>query len=264
MQEKSFRTGSGTIRYWTEKQSDADRWLIFIPGLCTDHRLFAKNLEALPEGWNALLWDTPGHGMSRPFQLGFSLSDLASYLKDILTIEGIEAPVLIGMSLGGYIAQRYILSYGAAGFISVDSAPLQRRYYTKAELFLLRHTKLMYSLFPWNLLLKLSENGNSTTEYGKKLIREMFSIYSKKEFCELAAHGYRMLADGAENTIPVRCPTLLIRGEKDRAGSVKRYNRNWAKMENLPLRIVPGAGHASNADNPSFVNEAIASFLKTL
>ena len=50
-----------------------------------------------------------------------------------------------------------------------------------------------------------------------------------KEYARLAGFGYRMLAEAIKADLPyhISCPALLICGEKDKAGSAKRYNRKW-------------------------------------
>ncbi len=94
------------------------------------------------------------HGESRPYPLDFTMDDYATILHGILQAEGFEHPVLIGQSLGVYVAQAYMDLYPGEtiGFVSIDSAPLKRRYYPIWEVKALRHTKGMYLTIPWALL----------------------------------------------------------------------------------------------------------------
>lgn len=94
-------------------------------------------------------------------------------------------------------------------------------------------------------------------------MRSFMESYTKREYMELAAHGYKMLADAIESdrTYDIDCPALLLCGEKDRAGDVEAFNRKWTAGEGISLVWVPGAGHNSNVDNPDFVNAQIAQFL---
>ena len=57
---------------------------------------------------------------------------------------------------------------------------------------------------------------------------------------------------------------LLLCGEKDAAGSAKRYNRRWARLDGHRLVFIKGAGHNANADAPENVNGLIDDFLHTL
>lgn len=266
--EKRYETEYGTIVYWVSKVADHAPWLVFLPGLSADHRLFDKQLEALAREYNCFVWDAPAHGQSRPFALRFTMDDLSRYLHEIFAAEGIKSPVLIGQSLGGYIAQVYMALYPntVSGFISIDSCSLQRKYYSWWELALLRHTKWMYLSIPWKLLLWWGILGTATTEYGRALMGEIWSVYEKVEFCELADHGYRIVVEAIESghDYTLHCPALLICGEKDAAGSAKRYNREWTKLDHIPMKWIPGAGHNSNTDAPEVVNGLIRGFVESL
>ncbi len=97
-------------------------------------------------------------------------------------------------------------------------------------------------------------------------MRSFMDSYTKGDYVELAAHGYRMLADAieAKRTYNIDCPALLLCGEKDYAGDVRAFNRKWAFGEGIALVWVPGAGHNANVDAPDFVNEQIAAFVAGL
>lgn len=270
LKHKTFSTEDGTIHYWVNKTgSQAKPALVFLPGLTADHRLFDKQMEHFTSKPNVrcLVWDGSSHGLSRPFPLTWSLDDLARMLDDVLAQENIDHPILVGQSLGGYIAQVFIELFPgkAAGFISIDSAPLQRAYLTAAELFLLKHTHAMYASIPWNAL-KCFGAQVATSEYGQKLMRTMMDDYDKCEYVDLAAHGFRVLAEAieADRAYNIDCPVLLICGDKDKAGSARRYNREWTKRTGLPLKWIAGAGHNANTDAPDETNALIERFIESL
>lgn len=97
-------------------------WLVFLPGLTADHRLFNRQLSYFAETANCSVWDPPAHGKSRPFKLEFSMDDLAVMLHDILKTEQIESPILVGQSMGGYVSQAFLSLFPgyAKGFVSTD------------------------------------------------------------------------------------------------------------------------------------------------
>ena len=67
----------------------------------------------------------------------------------------------------------------------------------------------------------------------------------------------------ADLAYEIKCPALLICGEKDHAGSCIRYNKAWHKNTGIPLAWIPGAGHNSNTDEPEKVNALIEKMLDT-
>lgn len=255
------------ITYWISREAgDKAPWLVFLPGLTADHRLFDKQAECFEGKANLLIWDPPSHGLSRPFVLTWSVDDMACWLKEILDAEVVSSPVLVGQSMGGYVAQAFMDLFPGyvAGFVSIDSCPLKRSYYASWEISALKHTKLMYLSIPWSLLLKLGSEGCATSEYGRSLMYEMMEDYTKREYCALASHGYRALAQAidADRAYDIDCPALLICGTKDAAGSAKRYNREWEKRTGIKVHWIEGAGHNSNTDKPDEINRLICKFLE--
>ncbi len=265
MKEKCYATDKGAIRYWAGDSGSSAATLVFLPGLTADHRLFEKQIEFFEPRCNVITWDAPGHAASRPFELTFSLADKARWLHEILALEGVAHPVLVGQSMGGYVSQAFLQLFPgeATGFVSIDSSPLKREYYTAAELWLLKRMAPVYRAYPRKALMRDGAKGCSTTEYGQELMKSFISTYDQEEYCALAGHGYRILAEAVELGLPyeIDCPALLICGEKDAAGSARRYNRAWTKKSGLPLAWIEGAGHNSNTDRPDDVNALIAAFI---
>ena len=257
------------MAYWVDTKAGPDMpWLVFLPGLTADHTLFDAQMAYFVGRVNCFVWDAPAHGRSRPYPLDFTMDDLARILHGILGEEGATRPVLVGQSLGGYVSQAFMDLFPgeAAGFASIDSAPLKRKYYPAWEVKALRHTKGMYQTMPWALLKPWGAWGAAVTERGRANMRSFMEGYTKQEYVDLAAHGYKMLADAieAERPYEVDCPALLLCGEHDRAGDVRAFNRKWTAGENLPLVWVPNAGHNSTVDNPDFVNAQIENFIANL
>ena len=270
MMEKVYHTDHGPIHYWLDVPEFSQMTLVFLPGLTADHRLFDKQIEYFRGRYNVLTWDAPGHAASWPFRLDFSLLDKARWLETILKSEDIQRPVIIGQSMGGYVGQAYAQLYPErlAGFVSIDSAPLQRKYITRPELWMLRKTETMYYWYPWKALLRSGSNGVATSEYGRKLMRDMMMVYDgdKKRYSQLTGHGFRILADAMEANLPyeIKCPAMLICGKQDHAGSCIRYNKAWHRNTGIPLKWIDGAGHNSNTDKPDTVNALIEEFIQTL
>ena len=271
MLEKTYETPCGTIHYWADSNAEHPQpQLVFLPGLTADHRLFEKQIGCFKGKYPLLVWDAPGHAASWPFDLTFSLMDKAGWLDGILTREGFDMPILIGQSMGGYVAQAFaqLFPEKMSGFISIDSAPLQREYVTGAEIWLLKRMEPVYRHYPWKSLLRIGSEGVATSEYGRSLMRSMMMTYDgdQRRYAKLAGHGYQMLAEAMEAGLPyiIPCPAMLICGEKDRAGSCIRYNRAWHRHTGIPIEWIKGAGHNANTDAPDTVNSLIERMINTV
>ena len=271
MTEHTFTTPFGTIHYWINAEAAQKApQLVFLPGLTADHRLFEKQIEYFEGKHPVLVWDAPGHAASWPFELTFTLMDKAGWLDEILQKEGFRDPVIIGQSMGGYVGQAYAQQFPEklAGFISIDSAPLQRQYVTAAEIWLLKRMEPVYRHYPWKSLLRSGTTGVATSDYGRKLMRDIMMVYDgdQERYAALSGHGFCILAEAMEADLPyeIPCPAMLICGEKDRAGSTVRYNKAWHENTGIPLKWIKDAGHNSNTDKPEVVNALIQSFVKTI
>lgn len=271
MTEKVHATPCGSIHYWiNDRIFNSGYTLVFLPGLTADHRLFDRQVEYFSGRYAVFVWDAPGHAASWPFELRFSLMDKAKWLGEILEKEGADRPVIIGQSMGGYVGQAFAQQFPGRlhGFISIDSAPLQRRYVTGLEIALLKRMEPVYRWYPWKLLLISGSNGCAVSDDGRKLMRDMMMVYDrdKARYAKLSGHGFRMLADAMEADLPyaLDCPALLLCGRHDRAGSTKRYNRAWHHAAGIPIEWFEGAGHNSNTDRPEAVNAAIERFMAAL
>lgn len=269
MIEKTYETSKGTIHYWiSDDVKNELLTLVFLPGLTADHRLFEKQTEVFDGKYNVFVWDAPGHAASWPFTLDFTLMDKAAWLEKILEAEGVDKPVIIGQSMGGYVGQAFAQKYPGKmkGFISIDSAPLQREYVTAVEIWLLKRMEPVYRYYPWKALLSSGTKGVATTEYGRKLMLEMMMTYDgdQDRYAKLSGHGFRMLAEAMEADLPyaLNCLALLICGEKDHAGSCIRYNKAWHRKTGIPIRWIQNAGHNSNTDAPETVNQIILEFVE--
>ena len=240
MEEKTYQTPCGTIHYWANVSYPDEITLVFLPGLTADHRLFDKQIQHFKEKYNVVVWDAPAHAASWPFRFDFDLFDKAKWLN----------------------AQLY--PNRLTGFVSIDSAPLQRNYVTAVELWLLKRMEPVYAHYPWKLLLKSGTEGVATSDYGRNLMREMMLVYDgdQKRYAQIAGHGFRILAEAMEKNLPyeLKCPSLLICGTQDHAGSCIRYNKAWHQKSRIPLKWIEGAGHNSNTDKPELINSLIEEF----
>ena len=265
MKGKTYRTDYGAIHYWVSTAGSGPE-LVFLPGLTADHRLFTRQIRYFIGKYRLFVWDAPGHAASYPFEMTFHLEDKARWLKEILDKEDFSDPVIIGQSMGGYVGQMYAQLYpdSLQGFISIDSAPLQREYVTGTELWLLKRMEPVYRHYPWKSLLKTGSNGVATSGYGRRLMHSMMMTYDgdQERYARLSGHGFRILAEAMEADLPydIPCPALLICGEKDHAGSCIRYNKAWHKKSGIPIRWIKGAGHNSNTDKPDEINRLIEDF----
>lgn len=223
--------------------------------------MFDKQVHYFSNRFNIITWDAPAHGKSRPFT-EFTYEKAANAVKNIFDAEGIRKAVFVGQSMGGFVAQSVIKRYPelVSAFVSIDSAPYGKTYYSKSDIWWLRQVEWMAYLYPLNAMKKAIAKQVSSTKDAYCNMLDMLTPYGKKELCHLMGIGYAgFLKDNCD--LKITCPVLLIVGENDRIGKVKVYNKSWAENAGYPLVVIRGAAHNANVDQAEAVNKEIESFI---
>jgi 3-oxoadipate enol-lactonase len=96
--------------------------VLFIHGYPLDRSIWTHQLAAL-DGWCRIAPDLRGSGQSDAPDLGYSMDTYAADLVALLDLLGIERVVLVGHSMGGYIAFEFLRRWRdrVRGLILVDS-----------------------------------------------------------------------------------------------------------------------------------------------
>lgn len=219
-------------------------------------------IEFFSKDYKVVTVDLPLHGKSVDYK-DFSIDNAASDLAELIKNEGISKYALIGQSAGGYFAQQLSkIDSKAVCFIGVDTSPLGKDNYKKTDLFWVKHFRLFASFYPYNYYCKVSSKQAAITSAGRenmynaliKLGRENMLIASDKIYNSFATH---------EN-VELKCPVLLVCGDSDKVGYVKKYNKLWHENKNYPIEIIPNAGHNSNYDNYGYFNEIVKDFIEKI
>ncbi len=265
MEKQILQTKKGNVVYWQSNSWDEDRdTIFFLHGLTADHRMFDGQIAAFGGEYNLLTWDTPAHGASRPFKT-FDFGDTSDYLIQILDKHSVGRAVLVGQSLGGFLAQSFIKRYPdrVKSFVSIDSTPYGFDYYSGFDIWILKQVEWMAHLYPLQWMKRAMAKQVSATRKSYDNMMQMLSPYDKNELCHLMGLGYAgFLDDNCDLKIP--CPVLLILGEKDRTGKVAQYNKAWTKKTGYPLKIINDAAHNVNVDKPVEVNACIRAYLSDI
>lgn len=78
--------------------------LLFIHGFCESHEIWNEFIEAISPRFEVFTVDLPGFGASPLPTTPFSIDDIGKQLANWLDRQHIQKPIVIGHSLGGYVA----------------------------------------------------------------------------------------------------------------------------------------------------------------
>jgi 3-oxoadipate enol-lactonase len=96
--------------------------VLFIHGYPLDRSIWAHQIAAL-DGWCRIAPDLRGMGESDAPDLGYSMETYAADLAGLLDLLGVDEVVLVGLSMGGYIAFEFLRTWRerVRGLVLVDT-----------------------------------------------------------------------------------------------------------------------------------------------
>lgn len=261
MQHKTILAQGGTVHYWIDRGENMADCIVFTHGVTADHTMFEKQISYFSGRYTLILWDVPMHGASRPYQQ-FSYRDTAEILHSILQKEGIEQTFLVGMSMGGYPSRHFADRYPdmVKGFVALDTTPLGLGYYPKSDLWWLKQAAPMAKCFPASILRKSMAWSVARSRYSYQKMLSILNQLSKEEIIGQMQIAYEYFPiENKDVNFPF--PVLILVGDKDSTGKVKKYCKEWSKQTGCPLHFIKQAKHFSNGDNPGQVNQEIEDFI---
>lgn len=238
------------LHYWLGG-SDQNPLIVFMHGATMDHRMFNAQVEALLPHFRVLVWDARGHGLSKPIGSGFSLALVAQDMLAILDDIHVSQAVFCGQSLGGYIAQHI---YWAApervqALIIIGSTPIAKAY-SKLEVWALKISLPIIRLWPYNHFIKTVAKTIALQPSVQNYALEAMQLIEREDFLVIWEAVTLAIDDQGQPEATIDVPLLLIHGDKDGTGTIKRDMPVWAKYEKqAAYHLIPNAGHNANQDN---------------
>lgn len=235
--------------------------MVFTHGLCLDHRSFAAQVAATAGPYRVLTWDMRGHGQSQPVGEPFSIPLAVEDLRALLNRMGVERAAFVGHSAGSYVVQELAFRHPrcARALVLADGTCVTSRH-GPLERWLTRHAADLLAPFPYRWI-KLS---TIPTLAARPAVQD----YVHEAFSRLSREAYLALVRGASSCLHsepgyrIQQPLLLLHGDGDSLGDVRRLTPRWAAAEpNCLYLVVPDARHLAMMDNPKFFSEVLLEFL---
>lgn len=240
--------------------------LILLHGILQDSRVWNRQLADLSDQFTVIAWDAPGAGRSSDPSEPFTMADWADCLAGLMDEIGINQAHILGLSLGGILAQEFYRRH-----------PARTRSLILADTYAGWRGSLPESIWKERLATCLREASMPANEFVPKWIPGLFSDAAPEELREeLAAimsdfHpiGYRLMIQTANldtrDLLPnIRVPTLLVWGDADKRAPMTVAHQLRDAIPEARLAIIPGAGHVSNLEQPARFNAEVRGFCRSL
>jgi pimeloyl-ACP methyl ester carboxylesterase len=253
LESKEFK-----VHYWTGGKADAPM-VVFTHGATIDHHMWDTTVPIIGEHFRVLTWDVRGHGLSRPAP--FRLLPAGHDLLDILDKIHADQAIFVGHSMGGNIHQELVLNYPerVRAMVFLDCT-WNFQTLSAIETFSLSIAKPIFKLYPYKLLVNQSLNATATSKVSQEILRPAMESLSKDEFINILMATSDCLH--YEPNYTINKPLLLMVGDKDKTGNIRKVMPIWAKREpDCRFVVIPNAKHAANLDNPDFFHKVLMDFL---
>lgn len=256
-----------TLHYWTAGDKAATL-VLCLHGATADHRMFNAQVQPLLEaGYRVAVWDACGHGYSQPMRGRPTMADYVADAIAVMDAECTEQVVLLGQSMGAYVAQHIVRSHPqrAAALVVVGSTPIALGL-SRADLMSLRATLPLFRLWPWKPLQRLTARSAAVVPAVQEYMADSISRMDKATFLKVwAAVGSAVSSTGFD-WWPGDLPVLWTLGDHDRTGNIAKDAPRLAALgrREVTLVTIPDAGHNANQDNPVSFNSTLLSFLAHL
>ena len=227
--------------------------ILFSHGYCASGRMWDGQLDALSERFRVITWDLRGHGRSD------SPADPALYsealavgdMRTLLAEEGVEAAVIAGHSLGGYLSLAFQQAHPEAtlALVLCSTGPGYRKDEARAG----------WNAYAEKQALRYETRGLEAVPDGAMTAG---AGHASATGLALAARGILAQRDAhvIDGLDRIDVPTLVMIGARD-----ERYFAGTdymaAKIPGARKVMIDDAGHAPNLEQPRAFDQALAAFL---
>ncbi|SMQ85327.1 3-oxoadipate enol-lactonase [Devosia lucknowensis] len=257
----TFARINGTVLHYRLSGPQGAPALVFVNSLGTDARIWDEVIALLSQTYLCLSYDKRGHGISDVPVGDYSLDDHLDDLSGLLDHTGIDGAVLVGVSIGGIIAEGMALRapHRVHGLVLCCTAPR------------------MGDAPMWTARIE-TVRGAGLGAMVDAIMERWFSPTFRAERTEELG-GWRNLflrtdPEGYANTCAtlrdtdltdaisaIAAPTLIVGGDADLAAPLDLV-RNGLAIPGSRLEVLPGVGHIPSIEQPAILGRLIDDFLK--
>lgn len=239
--------------------------LLFVHGYPLDGTLWRHQAGAFP-GWRTLIPDLRGFGRSSAPDLGYSMTTYADDLAALLDAVGVDEVVLVGLSMGGYVAFEFLRRYRPrvrALLLTDTRAPAdsaQGRAGRESAMADARHRGAAF--IADQMLPKLLAAGAPPALRDR--VRAMMAAAPVPGLVGALA----AMRDRPDSTplLPTLAglPTLVVVGAEDALTPPRDAEALARGIPGARLAVIPGAGHLAPLEQPEAFNDHLGTLLARL
>jgi 3-oxoadipate enol-lactonase len=228
-----------------------------------DLTYWSAQIEALSVHHDVIAFDLPGHGRTPGVPQDWTIAKAAEFLEQVALSTGSDRVRLVGLSVGGIIAQKLaitrpelvsalVLIDTAAAFTDEGRAGMRKR--AAAARSGGMAAVLDSTLERWFMPRTIARRPDLIERVTRTLLAD-----------DPAIHGamWDMISalDLVSELHRVDCPTLIVVGEHDPSSPPAAARIMRGHIRGARMHVVDGASHMAPLERPVIVNELLLEFL---
>lgn len=247
------------IAYYVNQNNSA-QWVLFLHAAYVNHSMFRSQIAYFKDEYNLLCVDIIGHGKSVNTKKGETVSQMSTWLHQIMEREKIDKLHVLGVSLGAVLAQDFANQYpdrvaslacfGGYDINNFDPGLQKNNGFAQMRM-------MFKALVSVKWFAAANRKISAYTEQAQNAFYEMNLQFSKKSFMYLATLHSMVNAHPPQKRA---YPLLIGCGEHDIPMELDAIRR-WEKTEpGCLVHIFKNAGHCVNMDAPQDFNTVLEKF----
>lgn len=244
---------------------DGPATILFLHGLGGDWSNHTPQLDEFGSDYRCVSWTMPGFGDS-PALSALTWSALADSAVALLDAVGADSATVVGLSMGGYVAQQVALDHPdrvnglvLIGTSSAFGRPGDDTFKTK--FLAVRHAPLDEGKTPADLaqivvdgLVGPDPHPDARTNCIASMTRISTDAYRQALACLVTW-------DVRDRLHEIDTPTLCIAGSDDKTAPVSSLERLAAAIDGATVEVIDQCGHLVNLERPAEFNSVLRTFL---
>ena len=253
----------GTEIYYETHGDRTGAPVVLVHGLGADHSMWDYQIRKYPEiAIFSIVPDVRWHGMSTDAGR-FQIKDCARDIAEILESTGLKRASIVGVSMGGLIAQRFAIDFPerikklviADSFSSIGGYAM--RFNSKLALLL---TKLFSKAALIKFINSAYRGSGEEMQNIREYFREQILAQEMNKIAKVREEVNRF--DVLHELGTVRAPTLVLVGDHHGRMAVKMAEKTAKHIKNARFEVLKGGGDPSNMMVPDLFDCKVTEFIK--
>lgn len=233
--------------------------MVLLHGYPLDHSIWEPLIPVLENGFDLILPDLRGFGESQAVGTDFTMADFAADIAGLLEQLDIKKAIVVGHSMGGYVALAFVRAYPASvlglGLVSsqmlADTPENKAGRYKQAESILANGVK------------EVAEGMSAKLTARPDLQDRLKELILRQSPAGLAG-ALRAMAERPDSTpllTEFHLPFVLVHGVADILIPIERARSAKAAAPGAHLTEIPDAGHMPMMEAPQKTADALKALL---